>query len=419
MAEPLRWSRLTEEARRRQWLCSCTILDQASLNAKLHTQNPPVSYRNQATLMSDKICLTPNLLLFLISKALNRRLQTAGSTLPSSIFAMPPSNQQSPAHKELLSPANPVALRPHDRVSSDFDRSRLGIPAENDEYNRGLIFFFDPSTGQPSVPSTCEESDVLGETPPYQPSRSSDHSSSCKINTPQSVSDIPGGLQPRAVASASVGLSDGESSECGADHPYPPVSARASVGAIEAPPSPETIQEATSLLTAGSSTVTAMSPTLGPSLAEASDPLGDMSGPQAIIHINQNDVGFLEKIMSAPLSDQMDLLHYLTRQSITPPHPEAIRNSEAKREETQRTVAVRKPKCPRPRLDPMGPRLTTKDTTDKEKVEKAKLMRRIGVCLPCLVNHEGVSCSQKILCLSLRPALTPRSVTPVTPVTSV
>lgn len=377
--------------------------------------------------MSDKICLTRNLLLFLISKALNRRLQTAGSTLPSSIFAMPPSNQQSPAHKELLGPANPVALRPHGRVSSNFDRSRLGIPAENDEYNRGLIFFFDPSTGQPSVPSTCEEADVLGETPPYQPSRSSDHSSSCKINTPQSVSDIPGGLQPRAVASASVGLSDGESSECGADHPYPPsVSARASVGAIGAPPSPETIQEATSLLTAGSSTVTAMSPTLGPSLAEASDPLGDMSGPQAIIHITQNDVGFLEKIMSAPLSDQMDLLHNLTGQSITPPHPEAIRNSKAKREEAHRTtpthtltVAVRKPKCPRPRLDPMGPRPTTKDITDKVKPENAKLMRRIGVCLPCLVNHERVSCSQKDLCLFLRPALTPRSVTPVTPATSV
>lgn len=374
--------------------------------------------------MSDKICLTRNLLLFLISKALNCRLQTAGSTVPSSIFAMPPSNQQSPAHKELLSPANPVALRPHDRVSSDFDRSRLGIPAENDEYNRGLIFFFDPSTGQPSVSSTCEESDVPRETPPYQPSQSSDHSSSYKINTPQSISDIPGGLQPRAVASASVGLSDGESSECGLDHPCPPsVSARASVGPFEAPPSPETIQEATSLLTAGSSTVTAMSPTLGPSLTEASDPLGDMSGPQAIIHINQDDVGFLEKIMSAPLSDQMDLLDNLIGQSITPPHPEAIRNSEAKREEAHRTTLthtpVRKRKCPRPRPDPMGPRPTTKDTTDKEKLEKAKLMRRIGVCLPCLVNHEGVSCSQKDLCLSLRPALTPRSVTLGTPATSV
>ena len=320
---------------------------------------------------------------------------------------MPPSNQQSPAHKELLSPANPVALKPHDRVSSDFDRSRLGIPAENDEFNRGLIFFFDPSTGQPSVHSTSEDSEVPGETPPYEPSRSSDHSSSCKINTPQSVSDIPGGLQHRAVASTSVGLSDGESSECGADHPYSPsVSARAFVGAIEAPPSPETIQEATSLLTAGSSTVTAMSPTLGPSLAEASDPLGDMSGAQAIIHINQNDVGFLEKIMSAPLSDQMDLLHNLTGQSIAPPHTES-QSSEARHVEVHQVtlrhttrVAGRKPKSPRPRLDPMGPRVTTRDTTDKAKLEKARLMRQIGVCLPCLVNHEKVSSSQNDLCLS-------------------
>ena len=364
-------------------------------------------------------------MLFLISKALNRRLQTAGSTQRSSIHAMPPSNQQSPAHKELLGPANPVALRPHDRVSFDFDRSIIGIPAENDEFNRGLKFYFDPSTGQPSVHSTSEESEVLGETPPYEPSRSSDNTTSCKINTPQSVSDIPGGLQPQAVELTSVEFSDGESSECGADHPYPPsVSAGASVGAIEAAPSPETLQEATNLLTAGSSTVTAMSPTFGPSVDTPSDPLEDTSGPRGVINIDQNDVGFLERIMRAPLSAQMDLVHALFGQSIAPPHPES-QSSEAKHLEVPqrtlrhtRTVAVRKPKSPRARLDPMGPRPTNRDTTDKAKTEKAK-MRLIGVCLPCLVNHERVCSFQKDLCLSISPALTPRSVTSMTSASSV
>ena len=319
---------------------------------------------------------------------------------------MPFPNLHSPAHRDLLKSASPSSL--DQPVSSNFDRSILGIPAENDEYTRGLTFFFDPSTGQPSVTSTSEESEDLGVTPPYDPSRSSNDTSSRKVNTPQSVSDGPGGLHPRAISSRSIGSSDGEPSDPGADRLRPlSISARTSPETSEAAPSPRSIDIPKDMPT--SRNVTPMSLTVELSTPEPFGPAEDMSNPRAMIQLDQNDFDYLGKVMSQQdssrqgnwtrLPAQMDLVDAQIDRSISPLQPDLAQGSAPCYEEiAQRTgphtttVAVRTPKSPRPRHNPMGPQVATKDAAEKVKsVEKAKLMRRIGVCLPCLVNHEPVS----------------------------
>ena len=325
---------------------------------------------------------------------------------------MPIPTQLSPAHNHLLKSANPSSLTPLDPVSSNFDRSILGIPAENDEYTRGLTFFFDPSTGQPSVTSTSEESEDPGVTPPYDPSRSSNDTSSRKVNTPQSPSDTPGSLHPQAVSSKSAGSSDGESSDPGAGRLRPrSMSAHTSAETSEAATSPKSTDIPKNMPTSGN--LTTMSPIVDLSTPGPFGPAEDMSNPRAMIELDQNDFDYLGKVMNQQDSSRqgdwtrlpapMDLVDAQIDQSISPLQSDLARGSGPCYEEIPQrtgpyttTVAVRTPKSSRPRLNPMGPQVSTRDATEKAKsIEMAKLMRGIGVWLPCLVNHEPVSTCQR------------------------
>lgn len=314
---------------------------------------------------------------------------------------MPSSNQQTPASPELLGPTVSSTLRPLDGVSSNFDRSRLGIPAEDDEFTRGLTFFFDPSTGQSSVPSPSQEFVDPDEASPYGPSPASTGTSSRKVFTPQSVSDDLHGLHPRMDSSKSVGITDSGSSDEGVDHPHPPlICARASTGMSHAALSPLAIQTPIHLPPEGSHTVTTMS--LAPNLPipEPFGPLEDTSNPRRIINLDPNDLACLEEIMSlegpsrrgnpAGALDPMDLMNDQISRSVAPPNSESVQRSKKEDGEVQQRIGtkrgamvIRTPKVSRPPPDPTGRRASTKDA-------KAK-MRDIGSCLPCLVNHEQVS----------------------------
>lgn len=317
-------------------------------------------------------------------------------------------SQQTPINPYLPNTNDHITFRPIDRMSLSFDRSIIGIPAEDDDFTRGLTFFFDPSTGQPSVHSTSEESEDLGETPPYEPSLSSNTTSSHKVLTPPSVLDASAGLHPRIVSSRSGGSSDGGSSDRGPHRQQSPsVSARVSAGTSQAASSPILVQTPT--YTEGSPTATPMSPTVDSPIPEPFGPHQDLSDPRAIIDIDRNDVRCLEEIMSlegqsrpgnsARLSDEMDLGDAETNQSLVPFHSEDLQDSETSDGEVRKKIgispkglAIRTSSAPRSRSNPTGLPESTKNGVKKAKSsETTKLMRQLGVCLPCLVNHEKVS----------------------------
>ena len=269
---------------------------------------------------------------------------------------MPPSNQHTTTsgHADLLlNLDDPSPFRPVDQEPATLDRTILGIPNENDEYTRGLTFLFDLSTGQPSVHSTSEESEDPIETSRYEPSISSNNTGSRIVYTPQSGSDLPADLHSQVVSPRSVGSSDGGSCHGKADRPPPsPISACATFGTSTASASAPSTMEGESLPAAESFTSTDLSPVANSN-----------------INLDQDDINFLTGIM-----------------------PKTKQEEGSQRTGTRTT---RTSKLPGPRHDPIGPRVSPKTGMDRaQMIEKAKMMRRIGVCLPCLVNHEPVSRGQ-------------------------
>lgn len=309
------------------------------------------------------------------------------------------SHQHTTAHDHRLSTPHRIIFCPPGQVPTNVNRSILGIPAEDDEFTRGLTFFMDPSTGQPSVCSTSEESEDPVETPPYEPSRSSNNTSSRKVHTPQSASDASAGLQPWVASPRSVRSSGSELLDSGADQSHPPsMSVRSSFDASEAEPSPRSFRKPKNPSIEANSTATM--PAIELPDSERFDPLRGMPDPRAIIHVEPNDIKCLEEIMN--MEDESRLMALEGPQnehSFGLPHPNLAQGSKPNYKETPpktgtdtTAIVVRTPKASRPRPNPMEPRVSTKDTKDKAKwIEKVKLMRRIGVCLPCLVNHEPVS----------------------------
>ena len=247
-----------------------------------------------------------------------------------------------------MSLEEPGALMPGDQEPGTLDRTILGIPNEDDEYTRGLIFFYDPSTGQPSAPSTSEESEDPVNASPYEPSVSSDNTGSRIVYTPQSDSYVPVDLHSQDVSPISVRSSESASCQGKADRsPLPSESDCATTGSATAPASPTSVMEVDSQPAAASSTTMDLSLTVNMSL-------------------DQNDIEFLEDVMKKSMEEK----------------------------ETQRKGLrmTRTQKSGRARHNPIGLRGSTKTDTEKAQlIEKTKMMRQIGVCLPCLVNHEPVS----------------------------
>ena len=305
---------------------------------------------------------------------------------------------QTNANSHLLNPAESSTPRPLN------DRSILGIPAEDDEFTRGLTFFFDPSTGQPSVHSTSEDSDDPG-VPPYEASPPSNNASSCRVFTPRSVSDASGGLHPRLVSSGSVELSEGGSSDSGGDRPHPPW-VSASAGSSQTASSPTSIRTPSHLPKVMDHMPTTMSPAVDPPTPEPPGPFGEMRDPRAIISVGPNDVRFLENIMDPSRSENLaqalnpnDLVANQVGRSIAPPYPDTARGSRTecgkgnpRTRSRTRAVAIRANRVSQPGSNPRKRRPSAKDAMERAKeAEQKRLMRELGVCLPCLVNHEQVS----------------------------
>ena len=244
------------------------------------------------------------------------------------------SNSHTFGHDDLLIFDDPGALRPVHQAPTTLDRTILGIPDENDEYTRGLIFSFDPSTGQPSTQSTSEESEDPFDVT-HEPSISSNHTGSHIVYTPQSGSDFPVGLHSQVVSPKSIGTSDSGSCQGKADRPSPPsTSACATFGTSTAPASPGSAMEGEIMPTAEPIPLSPVDLTLG----------------EDDFHFLRSEMQRTERVVS----------------------------------QRKRTRLTKRPKSGGTRHDPMGPRVSINR-------EKSKLMRQIGVCLPCLVNHEPVS----------------------------
>ena len=273
---------------------------------------------------------------------------------------MPFSNQHPSGYGDLLSLDDTGPLSAVDEEPATLDRTILGIPNDHDEYNRGLTFFFDPSTGQPSVQSKSEEPKCPVETSQYEPSMSSNQTGSRIVYTPQSDSDVPAALHsqvvsPQPVRSSDCGSSDGGSCHGTADRPHPPSgSACATFGTNTTSGSTASTMEGELLPGADSISPTNLS--LAFSL-----PL-EYSGPSEKMSLDQDDFNFLGCIMSNTNQEEVS--------------------------QRKGTRMTRTPKSTGTRHDPIGQRVSNKTGMDRE---KAKMMRRIGVCLPCLVNHEPVS----------------------------
>ena len=217
-----------------------------------------------------------------------------------------------------------------DGVFSHFDRSILGIPSEDDEFTRGLIFSFDPTTGQPSVASTSQGSEGLGERLSGEASRSSHKTSSPKVFTPQSVSDATSSLHPQIASPRSVESFDRGSPRRELHCPHTlSVSACASAGTSSAAASPVSSQTPTHLPAVDSYGATTMLPSVNSFVNEPWGNHGSMLDPRTIIDCNEDDFAKLEDILN--------------------------------QEDPSRAA------------------------------ERGTLMRQLGVCLPCLVNHERVS----------------------------
>ena len=268
------------------------------------------------------------------------------------------SNQHTPGYGDLVILDGPGTLRPVNQESATLDRTILGIPSENDEYTRCLTFY-NPSTAQPSVHLTTEEFEDPIKTAPYEPSISSDNTGSRIVYTPQSGSDVPAGLHsqilsPRSVGSFEGGSSDGGSCHGKAERPHSPsVSACATFGTSSTPASLASAMDGNLMLAAESFAQTDLSPAVNLPFREHSN-------------FNQDDFNYLGLIMKKEEEEKM-----------------------SQRKGTRKT---RRPRSAGTRHDPMGPRVSTRTGMDRaQSIEKTKMMRQLGVCLPCLVNHEPVS----------------------------
>ena len=305
-----------------------------------------------------------------------------------------------------LDPADSSVSGPVDAAPSDFDRSILGIPAEDDEFSRGLIFSFDPSTGLPSVPSTSEESEDPDGNHTYELSHPSNNTSSVKIFTPQSVSDASSGLHPRSASAQSVGSSDGGSSVNEADELQSlPISLKVAVGASEAASSTKVTQTPTYLPMIGVQSTSTKSLAVTSSSSDHSGKLESMNDPRVIINIGPNDIEYLEKILRqedpsrlgipAQALDPMDLVDDSIGPSTTSLQRELANGSKYGKIHTSAGSHTGAGSKGKGRVSQASHKLKCRRPSDQYDKEHLKLMRQIGVCLPCLVNHEHVSISDK------------------------
>ena len=290
----------------------------------------------------------------------------------------------------------------------DPERSLIGIPAE-DEHDRGLTFFFDSWTGQPSQTSASEGSESAApESSPRAPP--SDHSSSLPlVMTPQSDSDV----LMKDVSQISLDESEASSAS--------------GVNVIATPSSSEpatldsNVSQETQLRSRLSDGRTSpMSPYADQRSFVPVNPLLGIDDPRDTIVINRDDIDFLLRSqegqgppnepqhVGGPLHDPGVGSSHVSPKETDMPKSTGPRSKESRSRRSHSTILV-----PRQRYDPttqigrrshsklLDPRQTYDPTTQigrrerrpltEERRETARALRKVGACLRCLYNHEPVS----------------------------
>ena len=283
------------------------------------------------------------------------------------------------------------------------ERSLIGIPpAEPDEHDRGLFFFFDSWTGQPSQSSASEESEY---TVPEESSKASppDHSASLPpAMTPQSDLDLQ-----RMEDSQSRLKGSRASSASGYDVPDTPSgSGSASLGTNQAHSSQLLLQTQSGSWTSDIRTPTPLSPSPNRTNSDLIDPLEGINNPRDTIIINQEDLDFLQLLKAWEVQGQpnnsddgLSPLHYPGRNSRqdAPNESKLLEGTKKKKKKKSHhlrsypsDLVVRHKDDPKAQVG----KKERRPLTDEER-KRARALREIGVCLRCLFNHETVSVGRR------------------------
>ncbi|CAF9928416.1 MAG: hypothetical protein ALECFALPRED_004053 [Alectoria fallacina] len=294
------------------------------------------------------------------------------------------------------------------------ERSLIGIPpAEPDEHDRGLFFFFDSWTGQPSQSSASEESEY---TVPEESSKASppDHSASLPpAMTPQSDLDLQ-----RMEDSQSRLKGSRASSASGYDVPDTPSgSGSASLGTNQAHSSQLLLQTQSGSWTSDIRTPTPLSPSPNRTNSDLIDPLEGINNPRDTIIINQEDLDFLQLLKAWEVQGQpnnsddgLSPLHYPGRNSRqdAPNESKLLEGTKKKKKKKSHhlrsypsDLVVRHKDDPKAQVG----KKERRPLTDEER-KRARALREIGVCLRCLFNHE--TCGLGDVCPRCRALKKPR-----------
>ena len=276
------------------------------------------------------------------------------------------------------------------------ERTLIGIPlAEPDEHDRGLFFFFDSWTGQPSQTSASEESEYAVPEDPITASPSNDSTSLLQAMTPQSNFDVPRmeGSQTRPYGS--------KTSSSGFDVPNTPSASGPESLAHNAQYSPVLLQTPSGSWTTEGRTPPTLSPSPDRTSSDPVDPLEGINNPQDTIIINQDDISFLQELEAQKGQDRPNNSDDSLVPSHDPPQvtrhgsPNAIKvpkKMNSKKNELHISTSQSSNLVIRQRNDPKTQvvKKERRHLTEEEK-KRARILRDIGVCLRCLFNHETVS----------------------------
>ncbi len=277
------------------------------------------------------------------------------------------------------------------------ERSLIGIPpAEPDEHDRGLFFFFDSWTGQPSQTSASEESEYAVPEDSITASPSNDSTSLLQAMTPQSNFDVPRteNSQTRPYGS--------KTSSSGFNVPNTPsASGPASLEAHNARSSPVLLQTQSGSWTTEGRTPPTLSPSPDRTSSDPVDPLEGINDPRDTIIINQYDIEFLKDLEAqerldqpnnsndsmVPLHDRRQVTRHGSPNARDIPKKANLKKNELHISTSQSTNLVIRQK--NDRRTQVGKK-ERRQLTEEEK-KRARILRDIGVCLRCLFNHETVS----------------------------
>ena len=180
------------------------------------------------------------------------------------------------------------------------ERTLIGIPpAEPDEHDRGLIFFFDSWTGQPSQNSASEESEYAIPEDSIKASPSDDSTSLIQVMTPQSNLEVPRREDRQTRPNGSRNSSSGFDLSS-----TPSASGRASIEAHNAQSSPGLLQTQSGSWTTEGRTPPTLSPSPDRTSSDPVNPLEGINDPRNTIIINQNDINFLQDLKAQEGQDQ-------------------------------------------------------------------------------------------------------------------